>query len=89
MEWDILMYTEVWVVVDTINMCHNLSISFPTRSQQQVFAREFERNRPLDFIIVSDALTEFLFGRTNRVKCFLQVPNLDVTSLFVEGRITD
>ena len=83
-------YSSIWLVVDTINVCPNLSILFPTRSKQRVFAREFGKSRPLDFIIVSKALMEFLFGQTNRVKRFLQVPNLDVKSIFVEGRnVTD
>ena len=63
------VYRSIWLIVDTINICPNLSISFPTRSKQRVFAREFEKNHPLDSITVLDALMEFLFGRTSPVKC--------------------
>ena len=43
------VYRSVWIIVDTINLCPDLSISFPSRSKQRVFAREFEQKSSVGF----------------------------------------
>ena len=36
------VYRSIWIIVDMINICPNLSIKFPSRFKQREFAREFE-----------------------------------------------
>ena len=43
------VYRSIWLIVDAINLCPDLSISFPSHSKQRVFAREFEKKSSVGF----------------------------------------
>ena len=76
------VYRSIWLVVDTINMCPNLSISFPTRTKQRVFAREFEKKSSVGFHNCIGCIDGILIWTNKPSKVYLTKAKLGCKKFF-------
>ena len=80
------VYRSIWMIVDMINTCPNLSIKFPSRFKQREFAREFETKSSVGFNNCVGCIDGILIWTNKPSKLYLSTAKLGAKKSSAEER---